>query len=341
MTDDLDARLARDAARRRADDAPPPAFDAMLDRATAGRRPRTTWLAVAATVALVVAVVAAVIARPWTGGGDREQSGGHGNGMPRRYTDYLSDGPSGLPSVSGWTGYSRGPSGSVSLQYQPQDNVGFSAVIRHPDDPSTVSVMVTRDTTAECSVANPRVASVEWTSSSVTIVVSGSLLMPKPTGTGSYGFACASPGETPFVVHLDRPLGSREVRDGLRTAPVPVLDPTELPQPGYLPSGYLPDGTQPLDAASGRLIGERDYRNGNDRILVIVGMAEDIPAALATPVDHVMVGTRRAAVTTEAGTCVTWPVRPSVDISVCALGNPQGHLSTSEVVKVARSVQGG
>src|SRR4051794_22588847 len=116
--DDLDERLARDAARLRADDAAPP-FDVALDQAVSTRRPRHTWLAVAAAIAAVGVVGAMIVARPWHS--SNEPAGGTGSGEP-------STGA--IPKDLAW----------MTIR-----NIGFEAVILDPTDPRSVSLMVTRD----------------------------------------------------------------------------------------------------------------------------------------------------------------------------------------------------
>jgi hypothetical protein len=283
----VEERLRQDAARWSADEAAPP-FDDLLEVATAGRRGRGTWLAVAAAVAATAVVAAAIVAQPWQ---------------------------------------RRQPGAGSATRAAHIDAIAVLAVQRSAD-PRRVSVWT------RCTVTDPIARVVASGAAWVRITVSGEM-----TVDHSSAHSCHTP-PTPVPVELPAPLGDRTVFAGDDVEQTPVLAADELPRPGYLPGGYEPDGVQPVAPGDDRLVGERDYRNGTDRIVVMVGATEQLPAhglasqraALTTVNGH------SALITFESGTCVTWTIRASVDEAVCAIGNPGANLPTGEVVKIARSL---
>jgi hypothetical protein len=197
------------------------------------------------------------------------------------------------------------------------------AVVRDAD-PRRLDVWTT------CTVSHPVARVVGSDARRVRIGVSG-----EPAGTA--GPSCST-APTRVPLELAASLGDRAVyADGVRR-PVPVLSADELPAPSYLPTGYRADGVQPVAPGDGRLVGERDYRNGTDRIVVMVGSDTQVLLYRRPPGEHVTVGGRDAVITNHGGTCITWQVRASVDEAVCVIGNPDANLPTSEVVKIARSL---
>jgi hypothetical protein len=163
------------------------------------------------------------------------------------------------------------------------------------------------------------------------------VLMLRPPDTGT-SYSCTT---TPVSVrvHLAAPLGSRRIVCRCSPSDVPVLRRFELPEPGYLPAGYLPAGVEPIRPLANRLVGQRNYSRGSDRILVMVGAEAQMPTAEQPVAGRVVVGNHDAVITDAAGTCVTWVVRPGVSEGVCSVGNPGSNLPTTEVVKVARGLR--
>jgi hypothetical protein len=185
-----------------------------------------------------------------------------------------------------------------------------------------------------CPITQPS-AVVRPSATDVHVRVDGYLDLPNHTGK-NFGYQCTTQ-PVRLTIHLAAPLGTRTVSCPC-AAPLPRLDPAELPLPTYLPTGYEPNGTEPINPASGRVIGQHDYRNGHDRLEVIVGADDQMPTATQRATAHVQISGHDASITTADGICVSWKVRPGVQEAVCAIGNPDTNLPTNEVVKVARSL---
>lgn len=277
--DRLDARLRSDAGWARAHE-PAPDFEPVLDRALARRR-RTvvTWVGVAAVVVLGGSVVAGVA----LGGGRSGSAAGDGSGL-RTMTD-----------------------------------AGFSGAVLDPADPRRLEVLVmTGSGSGPCALIDPVATATVQTATSVTVRVSGQFRPPKGApATGYFGFSCASTGYRQVPVELDAPLGQRTLYDGADPVAQPVLDPSAVPTPGYVPSGYhaepvtwepdyvsdVPPSARP--GLHGSWAALRRYRSDSEVLDVRIGR---LVAPDGTLAGTVQVSGHRAtlAVPDAGGLCVTW-----------------------------------
>ena len=296
---DIDERLRRDAACLREETTP--ALDELLDRVMVPRRRHAApWLAAAAAVA-AAGLVAVVALRPWS----------------------VRPAPAAPPA--------------------------------HRVQPSLVRTFVA-DLTPDAAVGDPRSSTIDFqlpcptldaatqlrlTPGSVHVRISGFLLNAPGAPRGSY--ECGA-GPTQVEAQLPVVLGSRAITCDCSANPIPLVT-GNVPVPGHLPRGYVPDNgangagnLQYLDPAANRLTAERDFRNGTDRLIVVAGLGVQMPAATQHVVARATVRGHDAAITTGAGTCVTWQVGYGVQEAVCSIGHPASPLPTGAVLSVARSL---
>lgn len=102
-------------------------------------------------------------------------------------------------------------------------------------------------------------------------------------------------------------------------------------------AGYTPDPVEPTAPSSNRLVGERAYHRGTDRVLVRVGAEAQTPTNTQSVTSHVRVAGHGAVVTAAEGTCVTWTVRSGVHEGVCAIdASGKSPLPLGEILRIAQ-----
>lgn len=307
---ELENRLRADAARCDADEPELLDLDEALDLATHDekhertRRSALRWAAAAAAV-VVVAGVAAALA--WK--------------SPSR--DAAGSGAAKTLRVNGHT----------YVQHQ----VPAPGAAREPGAPAVVDVFVMSaaqdNPDARCNRLKPTVRLVAESATTVTVAAS---VYEVPT-TGTYDCGFYGPLYRRIVLHLARPLGERRVVNASDGSTVGVVDPGAVPDPGYVPAGFVAGAVEHPDAADGMLDGIRDYARGRNQLTITERPDAEVGPPSSAPDLIVAVAGHRAEVRTADGRrCILWAVRPGISREVCS-GGPT-LLSEADLVKVARSL---
>jgi hypothetical protein len=213
-------------------------------------------------------------------------------------------------------------------------NAGFTGAVLDAKDPSRLYVLVEHgEGSGACDLRDPRAVVTAQDASSVTVEVQGQMRLPASApATGFFGFTCAISGYVQVGVQLDAPLGKRKLFAGADAHPQPVLDPSTVPTPASVPSGYTADAVtwepnygiraqsrSTPDDPSASWAALRRYRDGYDVLDVRVGRPQIFTQPTDTVRDHVTVAGRRAVVNGYNGTlCVTWTESAKRAVQVCS-----------------------
>jgi hypothetical protein len=147
-----------------------------------------------------------------------------------------------------------------------------------------------------------------------------------------------------FTLHLSRPLGQRSIVNAVDRSVVPVIDPSDLPTPTYLPAGYRQVRVIPASLTPQVLNGGRVFVRGQLQLTVSVGPPRELSSYDNAPELVTEVAGGRAEVhVDENGRCITWPTRPGIARQVCSASDAADPgapiLSATELVKIARGLR--
>ena len=147
------------------------------------------------------------------------------------------------------------------------------AVAADPANPARLQVVLpSGPRVIDCNVVRPTVTVTEQTEAVVRLVVSGYEWVPKDSAA-SGGTTCVTAGATAVPVALAAPLGDRHAYVGSSPTATVVADPSDLPAVADPPAGYRQVSLRRAQPTAGRLVGERTYASGADRLVVRVGAA--------------------------------------------------------------------
>lgn len=141
--------------------------------------------------------------------------------------------------------------------------VPWSSAIESPSDPRRITLYADGDgikgPILVCGLPTERVFVIE-TGATVAITVAG-YSKPLPWGVG-----CAGVGHSlqPLTVRLAEPIRSRTLTDTATGRVHAVLNPTEVPEPGHLPPGFVPADYQPISRDDTGVV-VRQWTTGSDR----------------------------------------------------------------------------
>jgi hypothetical protein len=227
----------------------------------------------------------------------------------------------------------------------PVDEVHPMGVLVDPSDASTIRVLMATasGSSATCNRLRPTVRLVTQDENSVVSaafdyalastggheVCLGIVQLSSGSSTGST-FGYVQKG-----IRLAAPLRSRRIYDAQDGSLAPVLDPSYVPKPPYVPPRFTQRWVTPIDGRTS--VGAmRQYRDAGDANLEVSVNYSD-RRGIDPIVGDVDVAGYDAAITDRDGRCVSWTNANGLANSVCSFG--RSPLSSDVLVKVARSVR--
>lgn len=230
------------------------------------------------------------------------------------------------------------PSARAGRVLAPVSDVEPLAVAVDAADPARLQVVLpSGPRVVDCNVVRPTVTVTEQTDTVVRLVVSGYEWVPK-AAAASGGTTCVTASATAVPVSLAAPLGDRHVYDGASPTATVVADPGDLPAVTGLPAGYHQVSVQRAQPTAGRLVGERTYASGADRLVVRVGPRDQVAAPAQQDGGGLVDGQYVVVAGDARQRCATWTELSGRVRQLCSVG--QAPLAAPALLRLARGLTG-